>query len=153
MAITAIILEAPERVEADGAGLWILRGQPERALAADRGLEAGRIDDGARVRSAPGKEFVPVAGEQRLHDDGPGPVDAARREERFIERDLIGSERGVARMSDRQGLFEEFDLLVGAGELRPASRGLEVQGAIGVEAQLAGEARRRRADRFFGSLR
>jgi len=92
MAITAIILEAPERVEADGAGLRILRGQPERALAADRGLEAGGIDDGARVRTAPGTEFVPVAGEQRLDDDGPGPVDATWSEERFIQRDLIRSE-------------------------------------------------------------
>ena len=134
MAVTAVIFEATERIEADGARLRILRGQPERALATDRGLEARRIDDRARVGCAPGAKFVPVAGEQRFHDDGAGPVDAAWREERFIERDLIGSERRVARMSDRQGLFEEFDLLVGAGELRPAPRGLEVERAVRVEA-------------------
>ena len=153
MAVASVVLKATERIEADGAGLRILRREPERALAADRGLEAGGIDDRARVRSAPGKEFIPVAGEQRLHDDGPGPVDTARREERFIEGDLVRAERGVARMSDRQRLFDEFDLLVGARELRPASRRLQVQRAIRVEAQLAREARRRRVDRFFRCLR
>ena len=133
MPVAAVVLEAAERIEADRAGLRILRREPERALPADGGLEAGGVDDRARVRSTPGAQFVPVAGEQRLHDDGARPIDAARREEGFIQRDLVGSERGVARMPDRQGLFQEFDLFVGPGELRPAPRRLQVERAVGVE--------------------
>ena len=139
--VASVRFEAAQGVEPDDAGRRVLGGEPQRSLPADRGFEARGVDDFPRMSGPPGSQLVPVSGEQRLDYDGAGPIDAARSQERFVEGDFVVAERGVARMADGQGLFDEFHARLIARELHPAAGGLQVERAVGVEAQPACERR------------